>query len=294
MPCSISEQVDGFCDFLGVFIRRKVDTQDISKSFIELSQNSYSEKILKRSGLEDSRPVSTPAEPDRFDQVATDTESQEPEVMKDLLKQQQKMLGSLLYKVGACRPDLAFATHLCSTQKPSVENITRLKRIFRYLRGSKAALRFNYESAAPRVVCYSDASLANAPSGHSIQGNLVLINNHAVYWAAKKQTSVALHTAESELRACSDAVRNAFMINYLLQDLAVPGGAPPEPGIKVLTAGETPTQEASVLLPIACFCGNESVIKIVNSAISSARTRHIRIRLSFMREALLNKPTTLN
>ena len=100
---------------------------------IHLSSKGMIEDLLKRCQFQNSRPVSTPMD---FNQVFVSNEkicSQEDQQLFSSL------MGSLLYIAGSFIPDITCAVSVLSqfTSNPSEEHFRGLKRILRYLNGTK-------------------------------------------------------------------------------------------------------------------------------------------------------------
>ena len=84
-----------------------------------------------------------------------------------------------------------------------------------------------------------------------------------VWWCAKKQSTIALSTAEAEYVALSHAVQEAIWLRHLLKDLGY------------LQLEATPIYE-----------DNQACIKIAKNDMVQARTKHINIRYHFSRQAI--------
>ena len=111
---------------------------------IKVEQNkesgAYTENLLKRLGMQDSKPTSTPVEVSSKFQPAT---SQAEPVDQT---EYQSAIGSLMYLAVSTRPDIAFAW-------------TALKRILRYLKGTiNIGILYKQDASEPdKCVGYSDA-----------------------------------------------------------------------------------------------------------------------------------------
>ncbi|KAI3693407.1 hypothetical protein L6452_33242 [Arctium lappa] len=84
------------------------------------------------------------------------------------------MIGSLIY-LTASRLDIMYATCLCARYQanPKESHLAVVKRIFRYLKGSKVDRK-------------------------STNGSCQLLGGNLVSWSSKKQNSVSTSTAEAE------------------------------------------------------------------------------------------------
>ncbi len=113
--------------FLGVSVEQNTETGDTW-----IGQPAYTQAVIKKFGLENSKPVSTPVNPGTKLLKASD----ESETVDETLY--QSAVGSLLYLSGWTRPDIAFSVNsvarFCS--KPTKDHWTAVKRILRYLNGT--------------------------------------------------------------------------------------------------------------------------------------------------------------
>eukprot|EP00956_Cyclotella_meneghiniana_P018181 scaffold30080_cov40-Cyclotella_meneghiniana.AAC.1 len=119
------------------------------------------------------------------------------------------IIGMLLYLSGHSRPDIAFAVHQCAryTFKPTKRHVAALKRIGRYLKGTKSRGLILNPSKHLHVDCYPDADFAGL-YGHedkqdphcvrSRTGYVILLANCPILWKSKLQTEIALSTMEAE------------------------------------------------------------------------------------------------
>ncbi|CAB0020139.1 unnamed protein product [Nesidiocoris tenuis] len=115
--------------FLGVEI-----VQEDGK--ITVNQAAYVRNILQKFGMENCKPVSTPMvkEDKAADQKTKDTGVPE-EGPKFPYRQ---AVGALMYLMVSTRPDIAFSVGVVSRslENPTESDIVKVKRIFRYLRGT--------------------------------------------------------------------------------------------------------------------------------------------------------------
>ena len=137
--------------FLGVKV-----IQDREAGVFWIGQPVYTEKILQQYGMQDSKPVSTPVNPD-VKLVAPD----------DVCNQQlyQTVVGSLLYLSTKTRPDIGYSVSCVarSCANPTKEHWTAVKRILRYLKGTSNFGLFYREHTPVEVTGYSDADWVCVP-----------------------------------------------------------------------------------------------------------------------------------
>ena len=108
---------------------------------------------------------------------------------------------------------------------PCKQHWVAVKRIFRYLRGStNLGLLFvagkNKPDYAETCVGFSDADWAGDISDRKSTTGYVFLNaKGAVQWGSKKQTCVALSTAEAEYIALAQATQEATWLNSLMAQM---------------------------------------------------------------------------
>ena len=107
--------------FLGMSIKRDRQAKTLS-----ISQRSYAEKILRRFGMESSKPVSTPLEPRKKFRELTDDECFDTQTY-------QQAIGCLIYLSVISRSDIAAAVGTLSQymSRPSKEHWMGVKRVLR-------------------------------------------------------------------------------------------------------------------------------------------------------------------
>ena len=135
----------------------------------------------------------------------------------------QSAVGSLLYLSGLTRPDIAYAVnnvaHFCS--RPTMEHWIALKRIFRYLKGtSEYGLVYFNNKDENILAAYSDADWAGDLNDRkSTSGYISMLSGGAVCWKSRKQTCVALSTAEAEYVALANAAQEVIWMRQLMEIL---------------------------------------------------------------------------
>src|ERR1700678_1194625 len=118
---------------LGIEVRRIREERKIL-----LSQKSYIDSILRRYNFDDLKPVSTPMDPNtRLTSAQSPSTTEELGAMRNI--PYHKAVGSLMYATLGTRPDICFAVQTVSrfNSKPGLAHWEAVKRIFRYLKGTK-------------------------------------------------------------------------------------------------------------------------------------------------------------
>jgi hypothetical protein len=118
---------------LGIKIER-----DLKNHTTSLSQHAYIESILACFNFDDVKPLSTPIDPN-----VPLTKAQSPSTLAEIAKMRnvpyREAVGSLMYASMGTRPDVTFATSTVAQflENPGVAHWEAVKRIFRYLKGTK-------------------------------------------------------------------------------------------------------------------------------------------------------------
>jgi Reverse transcriptase (RNA-dependent DNA polymerase) len=242
--------------FLGMRISRH-------DSGISIDQNGYIRQILKRFGMEASKAVSTPfATGSRLVSANHNGEGTATPSTTDI-KQYQAMVGSLMYAMICTRPDLAYAIQQLSqfNANPTNVHFQAAKRSFRYLQGSQTTGPVYNGNITDRIQCYCDADYAADGDRKSISGNLFTLAGAPISYQAKKQTTVAHSTVESEYAAMAHAAKEMIWLQYLLRDLGM-----------------------SKYAPTTLFCDNQGAISLAKNPTHHAKTKHVDVQLHFIRD----------
>jgi hypothetical protein len=245
---------------LGIEVKRVRENRTI-----HLSQRSYIESMLRRYGFEDLKPVSLPMETSiRLTSAQSPSTTQEIAHMRNI--PYQEAVGSLMYASLGTRPDITYAVQTVSrfSKNPGQAHWEAVKRIFRYLKGTKE-FWLTYGGQKKEFKGYADADGSMAEDRHAISGYAFLLHGGAVSWAAKRQEIVSLSTTESEYVAVTHASKEALWLRSLI------------------------TQLFDVELgPSTLFSDNQSAIALTKDHQYHPRTKHIDIRFHFIRWIIEN------
>jgi hypothetical protein len=173
---------------------------------VYLNQGAYIDQILKWFGMENCKPISTPA---AVDLKLVKEDSSKPVSQTDY----QSMIGSLLYLAISTRPDISYSVGALSKFNacPTETHLTAVKRVFRCLQGTRQ-LMLKYSKVDSEVVGYCDASWGDNEDRHSTTGVVFLCANSPIVWFSKRQPTVAISTAEAEYIALFAATKEAIWI----------------------------------------------------------------------------------
>ena len=199
------------------------------------------------------------------------TMQDQPEVVNSTAQELYRgMVGSLLYLASWTRPDIAFAVSELSrfVSNPGKPHLEAAKRVFRYLKKTMN-LGLVYRSSPSEMPSntlwgYVDSDWAGCPdSRRSTSGFVFMLNGAAISWRSKRQTTVALSSAEAEFISASAMVQEVIYLRKFLANLGYPQTEP------------TPV-----------FADNETCIAWSEGSVGgSERAKHIDLRVHFVHEA---------
>ncbi|GJR30108.1 retrovirus-related pol polyprotein from transposon TNT 1-94 [Tanacetum coccineum] len=184
--------------FLGLQIKQMEDG-------IFFNQSKYIKEMLKKFGLEDSKPMKTPMSSDT--KLTKDEECESVDSTK-----YQGMIGSLLY-LTASRPDIIFSICLCACfqEDPKTSHLEVVKRIFRYIKGTTHLGLWYPKGTGIETVVYADSDHAgDYVDRKSTSGICTFVGCCLTSWFSKKQTALAISTTESEYVSAEKACQQAL------------------------------------------------------------------------------------
>ena len=225
---------------------------------IWLGQPGYMQKVLTKLGMNEAKPVSTPVD---VSVKLMKTDLEDETVDQGMY---QAAVGSLLYLSTWTRPDISYAVNnvakFCS--KPSVKHWIAVKRILRYLQGTQEYSLLYNKGDTGECIGYADTDWAGEVTGRrSTSGYIFQIGGTAVSWRSKKQSCVALSTAEAEYMALASAAQESIWLQQLLSDL-----------------NNKPTDGMVI------YEDNQSCISMTKNPQFHGRAKHVGIKYHFIRE----------
>ncbi|KAE9052590.1 Retrovirus-related Pol polyprotein from transposon TNT 1-94 [Phytophthora rubi] len=233
---------------------------------IYLHQTANIDGLLTKCGMENGRPVTTPMESTR------DLHGEDSEPFYDT-SIMRETIGSLLWISNCTRPDITMPVNYLArfVSTPTSTHWTAVKCILRYLRGSRELKLHFPRPQAPRhtieAAIFSDADWAGGKDAKSTSGGLLTINAMPISWYSKKQSTVALSTAEAEYIAGATTVQVCLWVKQLLTELQLHG------------------KDDNIDL----YVDNQSAIKNMENDVTTSRMKHINIKFHFIRDAIRKK-----
>ncbi|WJX51852.1 hypothetical protein P8452_38016 [Trifolium repens] len=234
--------------FLGIQINQ-------TKKGTFIHQSKYIKDLLKKFNLEDCKPMNTPMHP-------TSSLSKEDSESKVDQKLYRGMIGSLLY-LTASRLDILFSVCLCARfqSDPIESHLTAVKRIFRYLKATCNIGLLYQKSNDYKLIGFCDADYAGDKiERKSTRGNCQFIGENLISWASKRQSTIAMSTAEAEYISAAKCCTQLLWMKYQLEDYQI----------------------SSHNIPL--YCDNTAAIHLSKNPILHSRAKHIDIKHHFIRD----------
>lgn len=242
---------------LGIRIMR-----DNEKKTISIDQSQYIREVLERFNMKNCNAVISPLEPGiRISKEMCPTSEADKDLMKNV--PYRPAIGSLLFIAITTRPDIAFAVNLLSRycENPGIRHWGAIKRIFRYLRGT-VEMKLTYGGDDLHLTGYTDADWAgDLDQRKSTSGYIFTLYGGAISWSSRRQPTVALSSTESEYMSAVSGIQEAIWLRSLYSELF-----------------------KREFIEIPLHVDNRGAIHLLlNNAVSS-RTKHIQIKIEFIRE----------
>ena len=255
--------------FLGVQIKRNADGS------VEMTQSGLIQKILNYTGMTDCNAKGTPS---GLQPLGTDSEGKP----FDEEWEYARVVGMLMYLSSNTRPDIQFAVHQCArfTHVPRGSHAEAIKRICRYLQGTKDKGIIMKPKENPTLDCYADADFAGLWNIENDQdpvcvksrtGYVITLGGCPVIWVSKLQTEIAVSTLEAEYIALSQAMRQFLPMKELLTEIVNRGGM---------------DVECKSLLHSTIFEDNAGAKGLASSPRITPRTKHIGVKYHFFRDKI--------
>ena len=236
-----------------------IELLDNADGSVTLCQRRYVDDVLKRFGMDECKAVSSPVDvSSRLISSSATTKVDAPF---------REAVGALMHLTTATRPDIAYAVSYVSRfmEHPQEEHWIAVKRIFRYLQGTKTHGICYKPSAKIDFRGYSDADWAgDLADRKSTSGYVFMLLGAPVSWGSKKQPSVSLSTSEAEYIALSLAIQEGKWIHRLLCEIMA---ATNEEGPELMIRED-----------------NQSCIKMTKNPVNHGRAKHIDIKYHHIRD----------
>ena len=195
----------------------------------------------------------TPGTP-RF--TARRLENPEDKISPEEHKTYRSGVGTLLYLTKHSRPDICNPVRELSKtmDAPAPVHLKEMYKVIRFVLSTKDyGLMFELRKDMKKS--------SDKETRISVFGYIIYFCGIAIAWRSKGMKSAVLSTTEAEYMALSEVVKELKFIVQLLQ-----------------------TMNVEVELPITVYVDNVGAIGLSNNRTTSDRTKHIDIRISFVKE----------
>ncbi|GJR63170.1 retrovirus-related pol polyprotein from transposon TNT 1-94 [Tanacetum coccineum] len=232
--------------FLGLQIKQMEDG-------ILFNQSKYIKDMLKKFGLEDSKPTKTP--------MSTEIKlTKDDEVDSVDSSKYRGIIGSLLYLTSS-RTDIMFSVGLCARfqENPKTTHLEAVKRTFRDIRGTMhLGLRYPKGTKIETIVYAVSEHAGDYVDRNSTSGVCTFMGCCLTSWFAKKQTALAISMTEAEYVSAGKACQQAQWMKQALINYDI------------------------CLNDVPIMCDNKGLINLSRNAVQLSRTKHIEIHHHFV------------
>ena len=131
------------------------------------------------------------------------------------------LIGSLLYIILGTRVDIAFTVIKLAryTSNPSNIHFIAVKRVFKYLKGTKDYGITYYKNASRFISGYYNADYTSDLFIKSTTGYIILLAGGIISQKSKLQSIIIQSTIEAEYIAINAVIKEAVYIKVLLEEL---------------------------------------------------------------------------
>jgi hypothetical protein len=247
---------------LGIEIHR-----DRSKGVLGLSQKAYIDRVLKKYNMHKCSATPAPiVKGDKFGTYQCPRNQYEIDQMKTV--PYASAVGSIMYAQVCTRPDLAFVTGMLGRYQsnPGPDHWKAVKKVLRYLQGTKNYMLIFRKSDNLEVIGYSDADFAGCvDTKKSTSGYIFTLAGGAISWKSSKQTLTASSTMQAEFVACYEATGQAVWLKNFI------------PGLRVVD---------SISKPLTLYCDNQPAVFYTSNNKSSGAAKHIDIKYHVVKDRI--------
>lgn len=187
---------------------------------VQMSQPGYIDALLQKFHLENGPASRTPAARGGIDR----------ELSAPLKPDQdyRSLVGGLLYLAIRSRPDIGHAVGILARHVSYAKTADwkAAVRVLRHLAGTKT-MYLPYDGHGDvKLEYYADADFGGADDRKSTTEIIIFLGEPLVYWQSSKQKTVALSTAESELYAQTEAIKQVILLCKVREELGYKPAAP--------------------------------------------------------------------
>jgi len=178
----------------------------------------------------------------------------------------RQALGSLLWLTTNTRPDISYAVHQVArrTSDPRPEDWAAIKKIFRYLEGTKdLGITYKKNKGKMEMTCYSDSDWAGDSTRHTTACGIICIAGAPVAWTVRLLKNMALSSFKGELMAFSETGKLGTYVLNLLNQIGI---------------------GSNIERPIPMLGDNDGARLALTRNGHTKRSRHVEVRHFWLRE----------
>ena len=253
----------------------------ITSDYIKVDQQGYVRSLLQTHGYDRCNAVHAPLSKNA-DIIAL--RDDEMKLNSSEHTAYRSIVGGLLYLAFCTRPDLSCAVTTLARQvhAPGTRHMMHAKRVLRYVAGT-ACLGLKYSRSqllSPKSFrAHVDADWGgDKDSRASATGYVIDINGTPVSWRTKRQTVVALSSAESEHIALSECAKQVKWMRKMYWEFIF----------------KTPWLREVAFEPTHVHMDSSAAESIAKSNQISAKSKHIDIRFHHVKSCVRDKVLKLS
>ena len=255
-------------EFLGMSFKHNIDFSEIS-----VCQSVSIGNLLQRAGMDDCHPAPTPCVPGFILSKADCPEI--PNALHEAMPNYRGLIALANYIAVWTRPDIVWVVNkLCKFMaNPGLPHITALKRLLRYLAGTKTVgLVYKRQTNGPILRGFTDSSHADCvdTSRSTVAFNMFLWGN-PVSWYSHLDTKVTTCTNHAEYCALFNGAKEAVYLSECLKPLI--------PVLAVLLG--LPSLSVQ---PVPLFVDNHGAFALANDPVGRFLNKHVRTVHHFTQE----------
>lgn len=235
-----------------------------------LYQTSYIEEVYKKF---DNFNIPTRSLPITKNNIYS--KSQSPQTIAEINEMKsipyRNLLGCLSFLASRTRPDISYAVNILSQfqSEPGLVHWHGLLNLLGYVWHTKNE-KLTLSCHLPQIISFSDADFAaNRDDRISVGGQLVCLGDSPISWKTFKEKCICLSTMESEFVAMTEVSKELVWFDNILQECF------------------SKNLIKDPLLKPILYVDNQAAINFVKSPIENSRSKHIDVKLLFIRELVL-------
>lgn len=196
--------------FLGISVK-------FNEKGLFLNQSHYAEDIINRAGMSACKPCTTPVD------MKSKLDADDGKKVSNP-REYRSLAGALQY-LTFTHPDITYAVQqLCLfMHDPRDSHLHAMKRVIRYLQGTKHMGLQLLKNQKISMTAYTDADWAGCPgTRRSTSGFCIYLGDNLISWSAKRQPTVSRSSAEAEYKGVANAVAESCYLRNLLLEMVAP------------------------------------------------------------------------